>query len=138
MDNNDNPDHVLVVDDDGDSRRMMRSFLEAIGHEVVEAEDGYEAVEKALAEHPDHRLGAQVGEQANVPRAGADPIEDLGGERQDLGMELAIGEPGVTRACQGKPLRDRRRYPGEPSGGRAIEVVLRPRRHQDLGRGCRE
>jgi CheY-like chemotaxis protein len=44
---------ILVVDDESDSRRMMRTFLEAIGHEVIEAEDGYEAVEVALAEKPD-------------------------------------------------------------------------------------
>ena len=44
---------ILIVDDEVDSRRMLGSFLEAIGHEIVEAEDGYEAVEKALAERPD-------------------------------------------------------------------------------------
>ena len=44
---------ILIVDDEVDSRRMLKTFLEAIGHEIVEAEDGYEAVEMALAEHPD-------------------------------------------------------------------------------------
>ena len=32
---------------------MLRAFLEIGGYEVIEAVDGQEAVEKALAEHPD-------------------------------------------------------------------------------------
>ena len=44
---------ILIVDDEVDSRRMLTTFLEEIGHETIVAEDGYEAVEKALAEHPD-------------------------------------------------------------------------------------
>lgn len=44
---------ILVVDDERDSRDVLRTFLEMTGFDVVEAEDGYEAVEKALFEHPD-------------------------------------------------------------------------------------
>ena len=44
---------ILVVDDDADSRVVLRAYLEIRGYDVAEAEDGYEAVEKALEEPPD-------------------------------------------------------------------------------------
>ena len=44
---------VLVVEDFEDVRRMMKRYFEHDGFEVIEATDGYEAVQKALEEHPD-------------------------------------------------------------------------------------
>jgi CheY-like chemotaxis protein len=44
---------VLVVEDQEDVRAMMRITLQRQGYDVVEASDGYEAVEIALEEHPD-------------------------------------------------------------------------------------
>ena len=44
---------ILVVDDESDSRELLKAFLEGDGYKVSEAEDGYEAVEKAVEEHPD-------------------------------------------------------------------------------------
>jgi CheY-like chemotaxis protein len=44
---------ILVVEDYNDIRRMMAIMLRQYGFEVVEASDGYEAVEKALKERPD-------------------------------------------------------------------------------------
>ena len=44
---------ILVVDDEIDSRKILRAYFETSGFDVSEAEDGYEAVEKALDEHPD-------------------------------------------------------------------------------------
>jgi CheY-like chemotaxis protein len=44
---------VLVVEDYNDVRRMMSIMLRQYGFDVVEASDGYEAVEKALKEKPD-------------------------------------------------------------------------------------
>lgn len=44
---------VLVVDDENDSREMLKTYFESRGFDVCEAEDGYEAVEKALEHHPD-------------------------------------------------------------------------------------
>jgi two-component system cell cycle response regulator DivK len=39
---------VLLVDDDEDGRNLIRVMLEKLGHEVVEAVGGREAVELAL------------------------------------------------------------------------------------------
>lgn len=44
---------VLIVDDFEDNRAMYAEFLRYSGLEVVEAKDGAEAVEKAIAELPD-------------------------------------------------------------------------------------
>jgi len=44
---------VLVAEDQNDLRKMMKILLEIHGFIVIEAADGYEAVEKALQEAPD-------------------------------------------------------------------------------------
>jgi CheY-like chemotaxis protein len=44
---------VLVAEDYEDIRGMMKAFLEHGGFEVLEAADGYEAVQKALDDRPD-------------------------------------------------------------------------------------
>lgn len=51
-----NPDssgRILVVDDNEKSRRLFRDLLETHGHEVMFAEDGQKALEKARASRPD-------------------------------------------------------------------------------------
>jgi CheY-like chemotaxis protein len=47
---------VLVVEDDKDSREMLRILLELDGHDVHEAEDGPGALSAALALRPDVAL----------------------------------------------------------------------------------
>jgi CheY-like chemotaxis protein len=47
---------ILVADDLGDTREVMRLLLEQRGHEVIEASNGREAVERALQERPDFVL----------------------------------------------------------------------------------
>lgn len=44
---------VLVVEDHTDIRKMMAIYLRMFKYEVIEAADGYEAVEKALEHKPD-------------------------------------------------------------------------------------
>lgn len=44
---------VLVAEDDPAIRALLRRTLGLEGYQVVEAEDGEEAVEKALQQHPD-------------------------------------------------------------------------------------
>ena len=44
---------VLVVEDQTDLRKMMKILLEIHGFDVIEAADGYEAVEKAVDGGPD-------------------------------------------------------------------------------------
>lgn len=44
---------ILVTDDSATIRRLLAARLTADGHEVAEAVDGQEAVDLALADHPD-------------------------------------------------------------------------------------
>lgn len=44
---------ILIVDDSGLARRLIRKILEELGHEVEEAADGAEALERYLLNHHD-------------------------------------------------------------------------------------
>ncbi len=44
---------ILVVDDSGLARRLIRKILEQLGHEVEEAGDGAQALERYLLNHHD-------------------------------------------------------------------------------------
>lgn len=44
---------ILVVDDESAVRRLVSSYLEREGYQVLEASDGIEALRKARVEHPD-------------------------------------------------------------------------------------
>ena len=44
---------ILIVDDSAMSRRMMRRIIENAGHEVIEAEEGPDGLEKYFLEKPD-------------------------------------------------------------------------------------
>ena len=44
---------ILVAEDYADIRMMMKILLEVHGYEVIEAADGYEAVDKAREHSPD-------------------------------------------------------------------------------------
>ena len=43
---------VLLVEDNDDTRRMMRLIIELNGYEVVEATNGIEAIDVAESHHP--------------------------------------------------------------------------------------
>jgi two-component system, cell cycle response regulator DivK len=47
------PKKILIVEDNEDSRELVVKVLRNKGYEMVEAADGEEAVEKAVAEMPD-------------------------------------------------------------------------------------
>lgn len=47
------PKTVLVVEDFSDVRTMMKILITRQGYQVIEAADGYEAVEKTVQFHPD-------------------------------------------------------------------------------------
>jgi CheY-like chemotaxis protein len=69
----------LVVEDFEDSRFMMRRLLEMAGHNVIEATDGEQAVQVALAEHPDLILM-----DLSLPKLDGLAATRLIRERQDL------------------------------------------------------
>ena len=44
---------ILIVDDEGDLRSMLRFRLEAMNYEISEAVDGQDGLDKARSENPD-------------------------------------------------------------------------------------
>lgn len=44
---------VLIVDDNADTRLMIKILLESYDYQVLEAENGQEAIEKATLQRPD-------------------------------------------------------------------------------------
>lgn len=47
------PKKILIVDDNQDSRELVVKILKTRGYHTIEAVDGEEALEKAVAERPD-------------------------------------------------------------------------------------
>ena len=47
------PGKILIVDDNRDSRELVVKVLKSRGYQTIEAVDGEEALEKAVAERPD-------------------------------------------------------------------------------------
>ncbi len=45
--------NILIVDDSGLSRRILRRILESAGHRVIEAGDGLAALERYAIDRPD-------------------------------------------------------------------------------------
>src|SRR3954471_3941349 len=44
---------ILVVEDQEDNRQILRDLLSNVGYEMIEAEDGVQAVEQATKHRPD-------------------------------------------------------------------------------------
>ena len=49
----DQPEKILVVEDEPLQRRSLRAYLESVGFQVIEAKSGEEGLEIGLREHPD-------------------------------------------------------------------------------------
>lgn len=48
--------NVLVVEDNADARQMLQDLLALLGHRVLTAKDGHEAIQQARAHHPEIAL----------------------------------------------------------------------------------
>jgi two-component system cell cycle response regulator DivK len=47
------PKTVMIVEDFADTRNLMKLLIQWYGYDVIEAADGYEAIEKSVQFHPD-------------------------------------------------------------------------------------
>jgi two-component system cell cycle response regulator DivK len=91
---------ILIADDKATSRELLRTVLERQGYEVMEAADGEEALQKALAEFPDlilldlqmpRRTGYEVlGELRKDARHAALPIIALTASAMQGDRERAL------------------------------------------------
>jgi CheY-like chemotaxis protein len=71
---------ILLVEDGDDTRYFMRLELENRGYRVIEAENGQQAVARALADHPDIIL-------MDLSLPGLDGMQATKLIRQDEGMQ---------------------------------------------------
>jgi two-component system, cell cycle response regulator DivK len=91
---------ILIADDKATSRELLRTVLERQGYDVMEAADGEEALQKALAEQPHlilldlqmpRRTGYEVlGELRKDPRLAALPIIALTASAMQGDRERAL------------------------------------------------
>ncbi|MGH9668127.1 MAG: hybrid sensor histidine kinase/response regulator, partial [Bryobacteraceae bacterium] len=74
------PENVLVIDEDGDTRRLLRTLLQEAGYRVAEATDGEQAV-RLQREHPADMV---ITDLAMPERKGIETIQSLRSEFPDL------------------------------------------------------
>jgi CheY-like chemotaxis protein len=105
------PRRVLIVEDNADSREMLKALLTLEGHEVFEAVDGPSAIEVMARERPDIAFidiglpgidGYEVASQVRAQPHGADVYlvaltgYGLGADRErsrDAGFDVHLVKP---------------------------------------------
>jgi DNA-binding response OmpR family regulator len=97
---------VLVADDSPTVRRLVAARLAADGHEVIEAEDGEQALSMAQSENPSvlildkvmpkldgFEVVRRLREQENAPRVPIVMLTDRAGEEDVVaGLDLGVNE----------------------------------------------
>lgn len=112
---------VLLVEDDPDVRNVVRGQLTAIGHSVLEAEDGHEAIEllKSVA-------GIRIVVSDVVMPGGMDGYqlaEAIEATQTDVGIVLMSGYPGESRlAANGKKTFE---FLAKPFSANELRAALR-------------
>lgn len=91
---------VLVVDDDPDARRLIGLVLRRAGHELLYAEDGFQALEIMSQEHPDLMILDLM-----MPGMDGDEVLEAMRHRTDLaGMPVIV----LTAKSQVTPTADQK------------------------------
>jgi len=72
--------NILIVDDSSVTREMLRDFLEADGHSVVEASDGIEAIELLNA----HKFELMITDLIMPRKDGMEVIMDIKKENRSI------------------------------------------------------
>jgi PAS domain S-box-containing protein len=118
---------VLLVDDDAAMRRMLSEALAALGHRVIEAEDGA----SALAAARQHVPAVAILDFAMPGMNGAEVARHLRDERPDLPVLFASGyaDTDAIKEVAGESVRLLRKPFRLDALEAAIDEALRGRRH---------
>jgi CheY-like chemotaxis protein len=91
---------ILIVDDSGLARRLIRKILEELGHEVEDVSDGAQALERYLINHHD----AVVLDLLMHGMYGMDVLQKLKQLNPDLPVIIASADIQRTTRDQAKEL----------------------------------
>ena len=72
---------ILVVEDQEDNRRILRDLLSNAGYDMMEAEDGEQALAAIARRRPDLILAEPVGSCTDLVATVVQPLRDLYGQR---------------------------------------------------------
>jgi CheY-like chemotaxis protein len=112
---------ILVIDDEELARFTLREILETAGHEVVEATNGHEGVERQKA----NPFDMVITDMIMPDKEGLETIAELKGEYPDLKI-IAISGGGRTRNLDFLQLA------GEFG---ADQIIVKPFTEEDLMKG---
>lgn len=89
---------ILIVDDSGLSRKIIRGILESAGHEVHEATDGMSALERYFLDRPDLVM-------LDLVMAGLGGLEVIERLRQmDAGVRIVVATADVQKSTESLAL----------------------------------
>ena len=128
---------VLIIDDEGNIRRMLASLLESEGYATDEAASGEEGLDKMAAAEPD----AVLLDLALPGRSGLEILEQIADARPDVPVVMMSGKASLSDAVRATRL-GAFQFLEKPLTPEAVLITLKSAlelRHQrDLNRALRQ
>lgn len=128
---------ILIVDDEGNIRRLVASLLEAEGYTTAEAESGEQALRKMAAEEPD----AVLLDLALPGTSGLEVLERIAEGWPEIPVVMMSGQATLSDAVEATRL-GAFQFLEKPLTPEAVLITLRSalelRRQRDLNRALRQ
>ena len=128
---------ILIIDDEGNIRRMVASLLEAEGYSTAEAESGEEGLRKIAADEPD----AVLLDLALPGQSGLDILEQIAERWPEIPVVMMSGQATLGDAVRATRL-GAFQFLEKPLTPEAVLITLKSalelRRQRDLNRALRQ
>jgi two-component system nitrogen regulation response regulator NtrX len=128
---------ILIVDDEGNIRRMVASLLVAEGYTTSEAESGEEALRKIAADEPD----AVLLDLALPGKSGLEVLEQIARDWPEVQVVMMSGQATLSDAVKATRL-GAFQFLEKPLTPEAVLITLKSalelRRQRDLNRALRQ